>query len=99
MNSFSDLDPTEIVIIINFLTLILVENKTTDELNILGNLLVGVGTNMLTIAAIKQSMSNNSQSSTVNNTANNSNSNQRNNTNNNNNNNNNTNNNNNNNTN
>jgi hypothetical protein len=43
--------PEELVLIAAILSLAIARNRTSDELNVLGNLLVGVGTNLLIVAA------------------------------------------------
>jgi len=43
--------PEELVLITAILSLAIARNRTSDELNVLGNLLVGVGTNLLIVAA------------------------------------------------
>lgn len=57
MISFDNLSPEDLLILINALTISLSEDKTTDDLNVLGNLLVSVGSLMLVIAAQQQLLS------------------------------------------
>lgn len=46
-----NLSPEELVLVAAILAIYIAKDRTTDELNVLGNLLVGVGTNLLIIAA------------------------------------------------
>lgn len=70
MDFFYKLDYKEIIALLNLLTLMLAEDKSQDELNILGNFIVSLGGNLLTIAAVKQFTAD-KISSTNNNSANN----------------------------
>ncbi|MFX0548978.1 hypothetical protein ACOAKC_06530 [Hathewaya histolytica] len=54
MGGICDLNAREVIILTSILTLAFSEDKTADELNALGNVLVAIGTNFLTIAAIEQ---------------------------------------------
>lgn len=57
MVSFENLSPEDLLLLTNAITISLSEDKDTDELNVLGNLLVSVGSLMLVIAAQKQLLS------------------------------------------
>ena len=46
-----DLSPEELVLAAAILSIYIAKDRTTDELNVLGNLLVGIGTNILIVAA------------------------------------------------
>jgi hypothetical protein len=46
-----NLSPEELVLATAILSVAIAKNRTSDELNVLGNLLVGVGTNLLIVAA------------------------------------------------
>lgn len=52
------LSPEEIVLIATALALALAKDKTADELNILGNLVVAIGSLLLVYAAQQQSLQN-----------------------------------------
>lgn len=65
------LSPEELVLAAAILSIYIAKDRTTDELNVLGNLLVGIGTNLLIVAAANpqsesttNSGSNNSESTT-----------------------------------
>jgi hypothetical protein len=67
---YCGLGPEELVLVAAILSIYIAKDRTTDELNVLGNLFVGIGSNLLIIAAFPQSPSttnskdNNSESST-----------------------------------
>ncbi len=46
-----NLSPEELVLATAILSVAIAKNRTSDELNVLGNLLVGIGTNLLIVAA------------------------------------------------
>lgn len=46
-----NLSPEELVLATAILSIYIAKDRTSDELNVLGNLLVGVGTNLLIVAA------------------------------------------------
>ncbi|WP_346917523.1 hypothetical protein [Clostridium sp.] len=46
-----NLSPEELVLAAAILAIYIAKDRTTDELNVLGNLLVGIGTNLLIVAA------------------------------------------------
>ena len=54
MTSLDNLSPEDLLILTNAITLSLSKDKTADELNVLGNFIVGVGCLMLTVAAQQQ---------------------------------------------
>jgi hypothetical protein len=56
MDFINSISPTELSILANVVALALAEDKTTDEINVLGNFIVGVGGLLLTIAAQQQSL-------------------------------------------
>ncbi|CAM2975747.1 hypothetical protein HAHI6034_11680 [Hathewaya histolytica] len=58
MSGVCDLNAKELIILASIVTLAFSENKTIDELNVLGNFLVTVGTNFLAIAAIEDANKN-----------------------------------------
>lgn len=65
------LSPEELVLAAAILSIYIAKDRTTDELNVLGNLLVGIGTNLLIVAAANpqsesttNSGNNNSESTT-----------------------------------
>jgi len=49
-----NLSPEDLLILTNAITLSLSKDKTADELNVLGNFIVGIGCLMLTVAAQQQ---------------------------------------------
>jgi len=48
---YCDLSPDELVLAAAILSIYIAKDRTSNELNVLGNLLVGIGTNILIIAA------------------------------------------------
>ena len=57
MISFDNLSPEDLLILTNALTISLSKDKSVEELNVLGNLLVSVGSLMLVLAAQDQLLS------------------------------------------
>lgn len=55
MSFFSCLSPVGLVIITSIITLVIADDLDTDDLNIIGNLIVTIGSFLLTIAALEQS--------------------------------------------
>ena len=54
MTFLDNLSPEDLLILTNAITLSLSKDKTADELNVLGNFIVGIGCLMLTVAAQQQ---------------------------------------------
>lgn len=54
MTFLDNLSPEDLLILTNAITLSLSKDKTADELNVLGNFIVGVGCLMLTVASQQQ---------------------------------------------
>ena len=54
----NQLSPEETILIATVITLVLAEDKTADELNVLGNLVVAIGSLLLVYAAQQQSIQN-----------------------------------------
>jgi len=52
-----NLSPEDLIILTNAITLSLSKDKTADELNVLGNFIVGIGCLMLTVASQQQYIS------------------------------------------
>lgn len=57
MISFDNLSPEDLLILTNALTISLSKDKSVEDLNVLGNLLVSVGSLMLVLAAQDQLLS------------------------------------------
>lgn len=51
MNNFNSIDPIELAVISDIIAIALAEGNSADDNNVLGNLLVAVGSIILTIAA------------------------------------------------
>lgn len=49
-----DLSPEDLLILTNAITISLSKDKSVDEINVLGNFIVGIGCLMLTIASQQQ---------------------------------------------
>lgn len=64
MISLDNLSSEDLVILTNMLALSFSKDRTPDEINVLGNFIVGVGCIMLTIASQEQYLSSKKQSST-----------------------------------
>ena len=56
MNFINSITPNELSVLANAIALGLSDDKTADELNVLGNFIVAVGSLLLTIAAQQQSL-------------------------------------------
>lgn len=56
MQSLNSLSPNELSILASAIAIGLAEDRNTDEINVLGNLIVAVGSILLTIAAQEQSL-------------------------------------------
>ncbi|WP_143317899.1 hypothetical protein [Clostridium sp. HBUAS56017] len=54
MSSLDNLTPEDLLILTNILAVALSKDKTADEINVLGNFIVGIGCLMLTLAAQEQ---------------------------------------------
>lgn len=57
MTFLDNLSPEDLLALTNAITISLSKNKTADELNVLGNFIVGIGCLMLTIASQQQYIS------------------------------------------
>lgn len=64
MISLNNLSSEDLVVLTNLLAVSFSKGRTPDEINVLGNFIVGVGCIMLTIAAQEQNLSSKKQSST-----------------------------------
>ncbi|WP_160684095.1 hypothetical protein [Clostridium sp. C2-6-12] len=51
MTGFENLTPEDMVILTNAITISIAKNRNADELNVLGNFIVGIGCLLLTIAS------------------------------------------------
>jgi hypothetical protein len=56
MNFINSITPNELSVLTNAIALGLADDKNADELNVLGNFIVAVGSLLLTIAAQQQSL-------------------------------------------
>lgn len=56
MSSSSNIDPDVLVLIGSLISVIISQNLSSDEINVLGNFLTQVGANLLTKAAQQQSL-------------------------------------------
>lgn len=54
--NYCNLTPKQLAFISNIIAIELSNGKSSDELNVLGNFIVSVGSSILTIAAQKQSL-------------------------------------------
>jgi len=52
-----NLSPEDLLVLTNAITISLSKDKTADELNVLGNFIVGIGCLMLTVASQQQYLS------------------------------------------
>jgi len=52
-----NISPEDLIILTNAITISLSKDKTADELNVLGNFIVGIGCLMLTVASQQQYLS------------------------------------------
>jgi len=52
-----DLNPEELLILANTIAISISKDRTADEINVLGNFIVGIGSLMLTFAAQQQFIS------------------------------------------
>ncbi len=57
MTFLDNLSPEDLLVLTNAITISLSKDKTADELNVLGNFIVGIGCLMLTVAAQQQYIS------------------------------------------
>ena len=57
MTFLDNLSPEDLLALTNAITISLSKDKTADELNVLGNFIVGIGCLMLTIASQQQYIS------------------------------------------
>jgi Sec-independent protein translocase protein TatA len=56
MSEFSSLSPKELSILANVIALVLAEDRTPDDINVLSNFLSAIGSLLSTIAAQQQSL-------------------------------------------
>jgi hypothetical protein len=56
MPELNSINPTELSILANMVAIILSKDRTSDELNVLGNFIVALGGTLLLIAAQQQSI-------------------------------------------
>ncbi|GAA0077044.1 hypothetical protein UT300005_14220 [Clostridium sp. CTA-5] len=54
MTCLDNLSPEDLLILTNAIAISLSKNKTADEINVLGNFIVGIGCLMLTVASQQQ---------------------------------------------
>ena len=54
MSALSSISPTDLSILVNVVAIALAEGRTPDDLNVIGNSIVGIGSLLLTIAAQQQ---------------------------------------------
>lgn len=54
MTFIDDLSPEDLIILTNAIAISLSKEKSVDEINVLGNFIVGIGCLMLTIASQQQ---------------------------------------------
>ena len=57
MTFLDNLSPQDLLVLTNAITISLSKDKTADELNVLGNFIVGIGCLMLTVASQQQYIS------------------------------------------
>ncbi|AWK52804.1 hypothetical protein DIC82_18180 [Clostridium beijerinckii] len=57
MTFLDNLSPEDLLVLTNAITISLSKDKTADELNVLGNFIVGIGCLMLTVASQQQYLS------------------------------------------
>jgi uncharacterized membrane protein YidH (DUF202 family) len=57
MSNLSDLSPEDLLVLTNVIAVALSKDRTPDEINVLGNFIVGIGCLMLTVAAQQQYIS------------------------------------------
>jgi hypothetical protein len=57
MSYLDDLSPEDLLVLTNVIAVALSKDKTPDELNVLGNFIVGIGCLMLTVASQQQYLS------------------------------------------
>ncbi len=68
MSQMNSISPKQLSVISNAIALAISDDKNADELNVLGNVIVAVGSLLLTMAAQQQSiesMQNNSKNNTT----------------------------------
>ena len=56
MSCLNSISPTQLVVLSTFIALVISKDKSADEINVLGNLIVSIGGTMLTIAVQKQTL-------------------------------------------
>lgn len=57
MTFLDNLSPEDLLVLTNAIAISLSKNKTADEINVLGNFIVGIGCLMLTVASQQQYLS------------------------------------------
>lgn len=57
MSSLDDLSPEDLLVLTNLIAVALSKDRTPDEINVIGNFIVGIGCLMLTVAAQQQYLS------------------------------------------
>lgn len=57
MSSLDDLSPEDLLVLTNIIAVALSKDRTPDEINVIGNFVVGIGCLMLTVAAQQQYIS------------------------------------------
>lgn len=56
MSCLNSISPTQLAVISTFIALVISKDKSTDEINVLGNLIASIGATVLSIAAQKQAL-------------------------------------------
>jgi Sec-independent protein translocase protein TatA len=56
MSEFSSISPTELSILANVIAIILAEDRTSDDINVLGKFISSIGSLLSTIAAQQESL-------------------------------------------
>ncbi len=54
MTFLDNLSPEDLIVLTNAIAISLSKNKTADEINVIGNFIVGIGCLMLTVASQQQ---------------------------------------------
>lgn len=54
MTFLDNLSPEDLIVLTNAIAISLSKNKTADEINVIGNFIVGIGCLMLTVASQEQ---------------------------------------------
>jgi len=56
MSCLNSISPMQLAVLSTFIAIVISKDKSADEINVLGNLIVSIGGTMLTIAAQKQTL-------------------------------------------